>query len=41
MLPNLGNNWVVNQVPIVGLEHDKILAQWALDILFENMLEKV
>jgi hypothetical protein len=34
-------NWVVNQMPIIGPKHDKILAQWALDILFESMLERV
>jgi hypothetical protein len=26
-------NRVVNQLPTLGLEHDKIQAQWALDIL--------
>jgi hypothetical protein len=34
-------NWTVNQAPTLRPKHDKIWAQWVLDILLENMLEKV
>jgi hypothetical protein len=30
-----------NQAPTLGLEHDKIQAQWALNVPLENMLERV
>jgi hypothetical protein len=32
---------IVNQSPIVGPEHDNIQAQWASNILLENMFQKV
>ncbi len=41
------NNWkarktsrTINQVPTLGLKHDKIWAWWALNISLENMLFK-
>jgi hypothetical protein len=32
---------IISQTPTLGLEHDKIQTQWALDILSESMLERV
>jgi hypothetical protein len=32
---------VVSQAPAFGPGHDKIWAQWALDIVSKNMLENV
>jgi hypothetical protein len=32
---------VVSLMPTPNPEHDKIWAQWALDVLLENMLERV
>ncbi len=34
-------DWVVSQALALGPEHDKIRAQWALDVLLESMLERV
>jgi hypothetical protein len=35
------NGQIINQELAHELEHDKIWTQWVLDILLENMLEKV
>jgi hypothetical protein len=33
--------WNVNQIFALGLEHDRISAQWVLNIMSENMLKKI
>jgi hypothetical protein len=32
---------IISQTPTLGLEHDKVWAQWASDIISESMLERV
>ncbi len=34
-------SWIVSQSPTFSPEHDKIQTQWALNVLLENMLERV
>jgi len=40
--PKVGKiGWVINQMPTPRLKHDKIQAQWALNVPLESMFEKV
>jgi hypothetical protein len=32
---------IISQAPALGLEHDKIWAQWASNILSKNMLKRI